>query len=271
MNTIFRLSPLLALPSCLMAGPFDGAAGTLGSRAIPFDSTEIVGWATGYSNLIRGPARIDNPSLGFATFGEGSNALGPAGTSVFEVVSLGDGGSITLTFQAPITNGAGWDFAVFENSFNDTFLELAFVEVSSNGFDFFRFPAISLTPTDKQVDGFGSVDPTNIHNLAGKYRVGFGTPFNLEDLAGVSPLLDISSVTHVRIVDVVGVINSPFTTFDSLGNPINDPWATPFNSSGFDLDAVGVRYFIPEPSTIALLLAAASLLATGLLRTRRQP
>ncbi len=34
---------------------------------------------------------------------------------------------------------------MFENGFADAFLELAFVEVSSNGIDFARFPAVSLT------------------------------------------------------------------------------------------------------------------------------
>ncbi|MEZ4549679.1 MAG: hypothetical protein R2874_04140 [Desulfobacterales bacterium] len=60
---------------------------------------------------------------------------GPAVGSSFDVV-LGRGGSIILTFDPPVENGEGWDFAVFENSFNDFNLELAFVEVSSNGTDF---------------------------------------------------------------------------------------------------------------------------------------
>ena len=42
-------------------------------------------------------------------------------------------------------NGNSWDFCVFENAFNDSFLELGFVEVSSNGNDFYRFPSTSFT------------------------------------------------------------------------------------------------------------------------------
>ena len=54
---------------------------------------------------------------------------------------LGDDGSLVLTFPAPIADGAGPDFAVFENAFSTEFLELAFVEVSSDGTNFTRFPA----------------------------------------------------------------------------------------------------------------------------------
>ncbi len=31
-----------------------------------------------------------------------------------------------------------------------------------------------------------------------------------------------------------------YATYDIYENPINDPWPTPFESSGFDLDAVGI-------------------------------
>jgi len=44
----------------------------------------------------------------------------------------------------------------------------------------------------------------------------------------------------VRIIDVVGSIDSQYATYDSKGNIVNDPWPTPFASCGFDLDAVGV-------------------------------
>ena len=41
------------------------------------------------------------------------------------VVSLGEGGTITLRFEPPISDGDGDDFAVFENSVVEGFLELA--------------------------------------------------------------------------------------------------------------------------------------------------
>jgi hypothetical protein len=223
-----------------LAGPYAPAAGVEGSTAVAMDDERIVNWGSGAPELIRGPMDIRNPHLGLASYGSAADALGPAQGDSFGVVSLGDGGSITLTFTHPITNGPGYDFAVFENGFSDTFLELAFVEVSSNGMDFFRFPSVSLTPTTSQVGPFGMLDPTNIHNLAGKYRQGFGTPFDLSELADHFPLLDVRAVTHVRLVDVVGSIDPQYATYDSLGNAINDPFATAFHTGGFDLDAVAV-------------------------------
>lgn len=215
---------------------FPPPAGQPGTTAIAADSSAFVAWATGCT-VQRGPQDISNPGLGVASVGDGTMATGAAGTN--GVVSLGDGGTAVLTFAEPITNGPGWDFAVFENGFNDTFLELAFVEVSSDGVDYVRFPATSNTQTDTQIDGFGAVDATLIDNLAGKYRAGFGTPFDLEQLAG-SPGLDVNAVTHVKIIDVVGCIQDAYATHDHLGQKVNDPWSTPFASSGFDLDAVGV-------------------------------
>ena len=152
---------------------------------------------------------------------------------------LGDGGFVTSYFTVPLANGPGWDFAVFENSFDDTFLELAFVEVSSNGVDFVRFPATSLTSSEEQIPTFGVLDATKINNLAGKYRGGFGVPFDLEELKS-SGMVDVNRVVAVRVVDVVGCITLPFVSFDAGGNVINDPWPTPFETGGFDLDAIGV-------------------------------
>lgn len=249
----------LLAASAVWAGPYAPAVGQVGSTAVPVNSPLIRGWATGVVSLDRGFMDSTDPDLGRATFGSGNNALGPADASPdnpLSVVSLGDAGSIVLTFAQPITDGPGADFAVFENSFNDTFLELGFVEVSSNGTNFFRFPSQSLTQTLTQIDqaitGSDAIDPTNIDGLAGKYRAGFGTPFNLSIMTGVSPLLDVMRVTHVRIVDVVGSIDPAFGSRDSSLRLINDPWTTPFAASGFDLDAIAVMNVVPEPSVAAL-------------------
>jgi hypothetical protein len=44
----------------------------------------------------------------------------------------------------------------------------------------------------------------------------------------------------VKIIDVIGSVDSNFCNYDQYLNKINDPFPTPFPSSGFDLDAVGV-------------------------------
>ncbi len=247
--------------SLALAGPFAPAAGQPGSTAIAASDPRFIEWANSAVNLTRGPQNISNPGLGLASFGVPGNALGPsdAATNFSGVVSLGDGGQITVGFAQPIRDGAGPDFAVFENGFASgslSFLELGFVEVSSDGINFFRFAATSDTQTTTQVGSFGLLDATNLNNLAGKYVAGFGTPFDLNELAGVSPLLDVNDVRFVRIVDVVGSIDSLFATHDEFGNIVNDPWPTPSASSGFDLDAVGVINAVPEPSGLLIVTIA---------------
>ena len=54
--------------------------------------------------------------------------------------------------------------------------------------------------------------------------------------------LDVNHITHVKIIDVVGSIDNFFARRDASARKINDPWPTPFESSGFDLDAVGVLH-----------------------------
>ena len=225
-------------------GPFCGGVGTDGCNAIAVNDNQFVAWATGVV-VTRGPQNITNPTGPLASYGEEANVLGPATeNNTTDVVSLGDGGSVVVTFERPIRNGEGPDFAVFENSFDDSFLELAFVEVSSDGVHFVRFPSTSLTPTDVQVDSYGTVDPTMINNLAGKFRIGYGTPFDLEELAD-STNINIDSIVYVRIIDVIGTIDPQYATYDAFGHIVNDPWPTTFASSGFDLTGVGVIHQKP--------------------------
>lgn len=231
--SFFTLSTLFA------QGPYAPAVGNEGCEAIHKDSSVFETWAT-TCNLQRGWQNIADTSLGKPTIGDSLSATGfPMANGL---VSLGDGGIATLNFNGFIYDDTGADFAIFENSFNNTFLELAFVEVSSDGVNFFRFDAVSLTPNTVQLDNAAVMDATYIYNLAGKYRAGYGTPFDLAELDGISGL-DISQITHIRIIDVVGSINPLFGTYDSQNNIINDPYPTPFASSGFDLDAVGVIHF----------------------------
>ena len=154
MTKRFFILLMAMLPVALWA-QFAPAAGLPGSTAIHADSSAFVAWATGCT-VERGPQRIDQPDLGVASFGDETMALGrPGGT--MDVVSLGDGGTAILTFASPICNGDGPDFAVFENGFAnaqnpDCFaLELAFVEVSSDGVNFFRFPAVTSVQSETQL------------------------------------------------------------------------------------------------------------------------
>ncbi len=215
---------------------YPGPAGSLGSTAIAGDSSIFVAWASSIETEL---ASIDitDPNAPIANTGSSTAALGPADN---QVISLGDGGTATLFFDQPIIDGPGADFAVFENSFLDGFLELAFVEVSSDGEHFFRFPAVSLHQDTLQFGPFDNLmEAQKLHNLAGKYVANFGTPFDLAEVED-DPLLDKSNIQYVKLIDVVGSIDPNFGQTDFNGTFINDPFPTPFPSCGFDLDAVGV-------------------------------
>ncbi len=190
-------------------------------------------------------------------FADPERALGPPTGTYDDTVSLGElgseeiaaglpPGSIVVGFPAPIADGPGPDFAVFENGFrvgSGFFGELAAVEVSSNGVDFARLPGRSLTPAP--VGPFGLIDPTEVSGFAGKHTnaggLSFGTPFDLADLRDhplvLAGRLDPSRVVRVRVVDLPG--SGDFS--DAAGEAVYDPWPTA-GSGGFDLEAVGVLH-----------------------------
>ncbi|MCD4719834.1 MAG: VPLPA-CTERM sorting domain-containing protein [Desulfobacula sp.] len=248
------------------AGPYtgDGIAGFVGSDVNPVFN----GWATGYQNY--------NPAPGVsAGWQQPGQTLGPVTGSNVDIASLGDlnqdqidawladpqnnpgPGEITLTFETPIINGSGYDFAVFENGFmsgSGLFAELGYVDVSTDGNNFARFNSVSLT--SGPVGGYGTIDPTDVHNLAGKhpnaYGTSEGTGFDLEELLlndmVLAGLVDLNDINYVRIVDIPG--SGDF--LDSLGNPIYDAWVT-WGSGGVDLEAVGVINSVPVPGALWLL------------------
>jgi hypothetical protein len=202
------------------------------TTAVAYDDARIVNWATGVASYLPGTG-VSDPKWMMP-----SQAFGPAGTDTTAVVVLGNGGTITLTFDSPITDGDSWDFAVYENSFaSDVYLELGFVEVSSDGSHFARFDSAfqsSVTPC-----GSCSGTAAEIGGLAGSYMVGYGTPFDLAALRN-SPLVragavDLTAIKYVRVVDIVG----DGTTLDSFGRGIVDPISSG-PTAGFDLDGIAV-------------------------------
>lgn len=198
----------------------------------------IMGWATGVVDYEVGLLDHAQPELGYADYGMATDVLGASGTPF----SLGDAGWITVTFDTAVMNGPGDDFVVFENGFayNGVFMELGFVEVSTNGVDFARLPALCRRTT--QPGPWDSSDPADFYNLAGNH-VG-GTGFDLEDLVVAGdPLVaagtvNLNHIEYVRVVDVIGDIVGGTT--DYLGRPVADPYPTTSASCGMDLTGVGV-------------------------------
>src|SRR5262245_32854757 len=92
--------------------------GQPGTTAMHADSSAFVRWCQ-QAAVDRGWQDASNPPQGKATTGDASMATGKALSN--DIVSLGDGGNAICTFKKPIRNGSGFDFAVFENGFDDVF------------------------------------------------------------------------------------------------------------------------------------------------------
>lgn len=266
-HMFFILLVMILSATAVSAGPYAPAADEENTTAVYKDDPAFGFWASEYENYMPGVA-VD---LGWQT---PLKALGMATATVTDIVSLGRGGEITLTFDSQVVpNRDGWDFAVFENAVTDTFLELSYVEVSSDGTDFVRFDCISLTPA--AVNAFGSVDPTNIDGFGGKYKIGYGTPFDLEALSGKAEVtggaVDIDEITHIRIVDVIG--KGDEYDDDDPAHKIYDPYPTA-GSTGFDLNAVGVITSdptVPWPLNAGTTASGGCFIATAAFGSAMEP
>ena len=274
----------LYLAAIAKAGPYTeaGVNGYIGDdwrHADPCDADAVVnpifrGWATGVVSY--------SPTSGVdSQWADANKALGAATGVHTDIVSLGDleangindgcePGQITLTFSETIRDVNGYDFVIFENGFisdydtsggsvtGEMFAELGYVEVSSDGNNFARFPAVSLTAG--AVGSYGTLEISNVLRFVGKHPnaggVCTGTPFDLNDIAGdpcvVSGVVDINDVQYVRIVDIPGsgdfndeaVKHIDPNSWPDWGNfdanhPVYDAWVT-WGSGGIDLEAVGV-------------------------------
>jgi len=269
------------------AGPYNeiGVNGYIGNdwcHADPCDADAVLnpifrGWASGVAQY--------QPAAGVGIdWIDPAKALGPAIGNHTDIVSLGDNfpaGYITITFGDPevpghpdhIRNEPGYDFVIFENAFAATwndpvlgffqgqvFVELAYVEVSSNGTDFARFAPVSLI--EGPVQRYGTIDSNNVYNFAGKHPNGYGlctgTGFDLEQLKHLSVVedstVDINDITHIRMVDIPGTGDFADIAVEHIdpatggawqyylnNHPIYDPWQT-LDSGGLDLEAIGVLH-----------------------------
>jgi hypothetical protein len=198
-----------------------------------------------------------NQGSGGGNFDTANVLGGPQGggfnSGALHILTLGVGGSVTLAFDVTITDGPGADLTVFENGFvfgGGTFSEVAFVEVSTDGVAFARFPtryaglAGPQAPFGAQPFGTFSGLTGGLPGLANVFTnaidpfdpvVSGGESFDLAELV-LHPLVlagtvDLAQIHFVRLVDVVAGVD-----VDSFGVLIQDNGG----SSGADIDAVAV-------------------------------
>jgi hypothetical protein len=188
-----------------------------------------------------------------------NEALGvPLGAGLFEgsfdTTVLGVGGVLTLELGNRCVDGAGTDLLVCENPFlvgggSTSFVEACFVEVSSDGTHFARFPNRYAGTSGPFLPftgnppgwyaGFAGVHPVRANPAAGidpqDLVIAGGDAFDLADLADHPAVLsgdvDLADIAFVRLVD----IDSGADTDDS-GTPI---WDCGIDSvSSADIDAL---------------------------------
>ncbi len=234
-----------------LAGPADAqvTARRAGAAAAAATATQDVNrFASRVVSLVPGPGAALPPANML-----GGPRGGGLGSGSLHVTTLGDGGSATLGFDATIVNGPGADLIVFENAFGSaggTFAEVLFVEVSTDGVSFARFPSSYAGPVGP-LPPFGASPIGTFRGLAGSVptlanvvtsgvdpfdpAVAGGEAFDLELLrnhpAVASGLVDLDAIRFVRLVDAVAGAD-----VDSAGTTIWDHGA----GGGADVDAVAV-------------------------------
>ncbi|GEM_PF-3319408 len=166
----------------------------------------------------------------------------PAQSSPEELLSLGNGGEITIEFANFVTDGPGADFIVFENPMeygDSVFTETAFVEVSQDGKKFIRFPP------DYNPDGKGGVgNPANYTNLAGVHPVYANPPTvpATDPRYAGGDQFDLKE-TGLKWIRYVKIIDTGYGSKDINGDVIDDAgnhFPCGPDKCGFDLDAVSI-------------------------------
>jgi hypothetical protein len=145
-----------------------------------------------------------------------------------DVVSLGNGGSIEVLFRDNlVVDGPGADLVIFENAFHigspsgDVFTEFAFVEVSTDGREWHRFPFDGESGV-----GLAGATPVLLEPADPLDPAAGGDRFDIGDLG-------LDFVRYVRLIDAGAEI-------DDVGNHV-----APASQGGFDLDAAAALNSTP--------------------------
>ena len=234
MRTYMLFLNLLVLLAALLLTSCGYETGT-GNTAIVSDNASL----SVYANRVVDYSPVPLSKKG-EQFYDSSVILGAAGSSL-DVVSLGfdstqdnaTGGSITLGFGAKtnsycIVDGSGDDFVVTENAFyiegdqTRSYNEVAYVEASEDGANFFRFSSsvdssFSLEEL-KRYTGFAGVLPE-------------GDRFDLNTLIKTHSLSSSFRACFIRIIDAGTQVSDADTS-----SPVS-------NGSGADINALQALNF----------------------------
>lgn len=157
-----------------------------------------------------------------------------------DVVSLGNSGQITLSFEDNIiVDGPGPDFTVFENPFFvagdslNRYIETALVEVSQDGICYHRFPfdilpGIEPPGNPHRYAGFAGVDPVMSND---------GIPDPTDPLLSGGDQFDLEEV-GLPNVRFIRIIDTGSDTYDEDGDLVTDTGLDLPPQAGFDLDAI---------------------------------
>jgi hypothetical protein len=239
-------------------------------------------------------------------YGSGEAALGepsryipdggwPSVVSIFnspwlpaQIVSLGQGGSLTVQFDQPITNDPnhqfGVDLMVFGNS---TFWDMAYpagefgstatlfsvgagkIEVSENGVDFFEIPNVladQLFPTQ----GYLDVGPQD--SIPGQQPTDFFKPVN-----PALTLSDFDGLTYQQALALYdgsggGTPIDLASAVDALGAPagLTEAHYVRISHMGEGATEIDALVAVPEPAMgLTLVLLAGGIALRGRMRSRR--
>ena len=273
-NQILQILGWLVAGSAL-AGPFGNETSGLAATSLVAKGWIVDAVWTAPLDGSGGYARNESGTTSFVGAVRGAPAAFGLNDTTRHVASLGNGGSVVLSFSVVMHNGPGPDFAVFENGFTDytdftgtsretntnsfAFVELAFVDGASTTSSWARFPPTCLATEPVyaphgsgagEEGRFFSMDVSLVDGFAGRHIITHGTPFDLSLLtnhpAVLSGAVDLSAIRFIRLTDVVG----DGSTVDAEGRPVLDPFYDPTDgypaqapvaaTDGFDLRGVAI-------------------------------
>jgi hypothetical protein len=214
------------------------------------DEDTTIQWNT---SVITPAEVIDYSATGTQVYNDTTKAMNlPQGNDggSLDICSLGHGGSITFHFSKKIINGPGVDFKIFENVFQTSsttfYTEAAYIEVSADGNNWYRWPAVTSTDSlynelnkEFYISGFAGINPvySNYSKLSSpkpEDSDSGGDFFDLNDLPDNDPValaIKNNGFYYIKIIDCGEHI-------DDAGNQMIGG-----DASGFDLDAVvGINY-----------------------------